>query len=861
MLVLMLLLVACVPSTALAAQGRDAPGCLTQSATTLPPTIDIDPEVCIIVDLGVLSSGDVYAMNVIILNDAIDLLFFDENGIQPYELGQSYRASMAQPASTESALGGYEFHWSVPPSIQAKRWYMVLDNTAHAGDEGEGDQGGIRSTVSASVSAVQESFWTPYNDLVGVDAGTFSILLEGDDLRLDAGTTVVLSAWDLEFIGDVYLQTRTMHDRYTSGAVGIQYIDGGGLQTVDTPKSLTWQVPSSLEGEELLLVVDNTDVPLGGGNGTQDLRMTVRLELSPPLTPVVNDDRGGTVSIGQSITLDANASPNRLGQRGTFSWDFDAGTDVNLDGNGSNDGDGQGLEVTTAWDSPGQKTVTATMTAASGEVVSSTYVVTVEDTQAPTARIQVSSGGTPVADGWRAEVGQTMILTCAASSDDDQIESCEWLVDGVASNQNTSLTLTSATIASQEITLIVNDPSGNEANTSATIRFVDSTLPRFNTSLLADFTSTLAVGDSASFTVAVTDDYDSDVDLRVHWDLEPTEDTDGNGDSRDDPDRVGLNPILSFDRAGKNDIVVTVFDASNNSATYAFSVNVAAGQEDSVSYGPMLAMVGLILLLAGLSVLGYRFWQRRLALDLLTNRGLSVEEARGHMMMVAQRRTFSLLAKAEVYAGLDMGEVTPKEDQEAAAKKAEMEAIYGSSDAPQDDTAFAPRTVTSATLSQGSSQAAAEAAALLNESGFNTASPVPSGADPLASLMTEFEDEEPPLSSGIVEQPETNAVALPSEAVTSPIPAASAGVALPAASEPAPAPAPQISTPSPIALPTAAEPPQPPQATPPPAPAPTLVRHTCSACEALFEIDLPAGLNEAVTACPSCGVDQLIKKD
>ena len=124
---------------------------------------------------------------------------------------------------------------------------------------------------------------------------------------------------------------------------------------------------------------------------------------------------------------------------------------------------------------------------------------------------------------------------------------------------------------------------------------------------------------------------------------------------------MGLNPSISFDRVGKNDIVVTVFDASNNSATYAFSVNVAAGQEESVSYGPILALVGLILLLGGLSVLGYRFWQRRLALDLLTNRGLSVEEAQGQMMMVAQQRTIPLLAKAEVYAGLDMGEVSPRE--------------------------------------------------------------------------------------------------------------------------------------------------------------------------------------------------------
>jgi hypothetical protein len=447
-----------------------------------------------------------------------------------------------------------------------------------------------------------------------------------------------------------------------------------------------------------------------------------------------------------------------------------------------------------------------------------------------------------------------MVLTCASSTDDDQVDSCEWLVDGVTSNQNTTLTLTSATVSTREITLIVTDPSGNEANTTSSVRFVDATLPRFNTSLLADFPSNLATGEPASFIVEVEDDYDSAVDLRVHWDLEPTEDTDGNGDTRDDPDRVGLNPSITFDRAGKKDIVVTVFDASNNSATYAFSVNVAATQEDSMSYGPMIGMVLLILSLAGVGLLGYRFWQRRLALDLLTNRGLSDEEARGHMMMVAQRRNISLLAKAEVYAGLDMGEVSTKEDQEAAAKKAEMEAIYGTSDAPQDDSAFAPRTVASATLSQGSSQAAAEAAALLNESGFDMGSPVSPADDPLASLMTEFEDDEPVSPPPVEDQLETSAVALPPQTSQTTPSLASSSVALPLSPEPAP------SAPS-VALPVAAEPLQAPQSTPPPAPAPTLVRHTCSACEALFEIDLPAGLAEAITACPSCGEDQLIKKE
>ena len=145
----------------------------------------------------------------------------------------------AQPANG-SGHWCYEFHWSVPPSNNAKRWYMVLDNQAHDGDAGQGDQGGITSVVSAEVALLTQAYWTPFNDLVAVDSDDHTVLLSGEDLRLDAGTTVVLSAWDLEFVGDVYLQARAMYDRYVANGVGVQYIDGGALQSVSSPQSLTW---------------------------------------------------------------------------------------------------------------------------------------------------------------------------------------------------------------------------------------------------------------------------------------------------------------------------------------------------------------------------------------------------------------------------------------------------------------------------------------------------------------------------------------------------------------------------------------------------------------------------------------------
>ena len=824
--------------------GRAAPECLTQSAASLPPSLAIDPDVCVIVDLGVLTPGDVYDLSIIVVDDAIDLLFFDENSIQPYELGQSYRSLMAQPASTESALGAYEFHWKVPPSIAAKRWYMVLDNTAHDGDAGQGDQGGLRSTVSASVDRLNEAYWTPFHDLLSVEAGGFEVLLSGDDLRLDAGTTVVLSAWDLTFVGDVYLQTRTMHDRYQSGGIGVQFIDGGALQGVASPQSLTWQVPSTLEGEELLLVVDNTDSPLGGGNGTEALRMTVRLELDPPLTPTVTDDGMGSVALGETIELDASSTPNRLGQQGTFVWDVVASVDANNDGNPTNDNDASGVKVEASWNLPGEKTITVAMTAPSGQQASTTYTVTVNDVVPPVPRIQTD--GVPVANGWRVNVNNAIVLNCASSSDDHAVTSCDWTVDGETTSNASTLTLNPDIVRTYEVELMVNDASGNSANTSSIIASVDPSVPYFEEGYLNLFPTKATVGDELTFEVAVDDDYDDLVALRVHWDLQPSKDTDGNGDARDDPDLVGLNPTLSFAQSGLQEIVITVFDASNNSATHAFSVNVKATPTDTPPLATGALVVGVLTVVVVAGLVGFRTFQRNRGFNLLIQRGLNAEEARTHMAKVAQQNKVGLFAPAEAHAGLDVGvDVVSAEERQAAQAQAEMEAIYGTASSDP-NAGFAPPAYSQQPLSQASNQAAAEAAALLNGD-----EDMMVGGDSLESLVEDI--------AGAA------AVAVPASATTttaepSPSVALPPQVALPntltTVSQPATSTTPTAG--GAVALPETAPVAQPPASTPPTPPAPTVVRHTCTSCSAVFEIDLPAGLTKALVACPSCGVDQTV---
>lgn len=857
----LVLLLFAAPMGVQADQGRAAPSCLTQDGANLPPTIDIDPDVCVIVDLGVLQPGDVYEMSIIVVDDAIDLLFFDENSIQPYELGQSYRSVMAQPASTESALGAFEFHWKVPPSISAKRWFMVLDNSAHDGDAGQGDQGGLRSTVSASVSQLTQAYWTPYNDMLAVDTGAYEVLLSGDDLRLDAGTTVVLSAWDLTFVGDVYLQTRTMHDRYTSGGIGVQFIEGGALQGVESPQSLTWQVPSTLEGEELLLVVDNTDSPLGGGNGTEALRMTVRLELAPPLTPTITDQQMATVSLGETITLDASSTPNRLNQQGTFTWDIDASVDANEDGNPTNDPDASGLSADASWSTPGTKTVTVKMTAPSGEEATASYTVTVQDTVAPIAGIQATGTNVSlISEGWRVNIDNTIEMTCSSSTDDHQIARCDWTVDGQADENTSMISFKPDELRDYNIVLTVTDASGNTGNATAVVKSVDPTLPTFDLSLLAAFPTVATAGDALDFQVAVSDNY-SESPLRVHWDLQPSKDTDGNGNTKDDPDRVGLEPSITFDSPGLKEIVVTVFDGSNNSANYAFSVSIAAAPEDATSYMGGIMLVGILLIVGGGALAFNRAAQRNRGFNLLIERGLNKEEARAHMAMTAQRTKLSIFSKAADYAGLDLGEVVPEDQRLASEKQAEMEAIYGSSNTEDPNAGFAQAAYAQPSMSQASQQAASEAAALLSddESGMSMgdslddlveeiagASAVAAEAPSTVSMPVEqTPDAAPTVSLPSVELPEMDdpspTVALPMDEDAQLETAPSSSVEIPEMTTPA-----ATSSPAP---------------TPPPTPAPTVVRHTCTNCQAMFELDMPAGVHHAVVACPACGVDQNISTD
>jgi hypothetical protein len=293
---------------------------------------------------------------------------------------------------------------------------------------------------------------------------------------------------------------------------------------------------------------------------------------------------------------------------------------------------------------------------------------------------------------------------------------------------------------------------------------------------------------------------------------------------------MGLQPNIAFDNEGIQDIVITVFDASNNTASFAFKVEVNSPPSTAGLAGPAMMVLFVLCLTGVVSVLGFRSWQRRLAVELLTGRGLNEEEAQGHIGMVAQRRKISLFAKATEIAGLDQGEIQSKDDSEADAKAAEMEAIYGSSASTADpNLSFAPPPQYQAeAISQGSNQAALEAASLFDMEQTTA----PSSAVTLDALAA-FMDDEPEPAPAPVEQPV-------------------------ATSEPAIPPYEPEANRSEIQMPVMASEPQPAPKEVEQAAASVNIRHTCTACNAVFEIDMPSGVEVAVVGCPGCGVDQTI---
>ena len=124
-----------------ATEGRAPPQCasLDLSAVVSSSTgVSVEPGACVIIDIGTRSYTTTLGFDIEVLDDAMDVLLFDQSSIQSYQNGQNYRSSFNKEVSFESMIGAEWLDWAPPQSISPKNWYLVFDNSAHDGDEGMG---------------------------------------------------------------------------------------------------------------------------------------------------------------------------------------------------------------------------------------------------------------------------------------------------------------------------------------------------------------------------------------------------------------------------------------------------------------------------------------------------------------------------------------------------------------------------------------------------------------------------------------------------------------------------------------------------------------------------------------------------
>jgi hypothetical protein len=190
----------------------------------------------------------------------------------------------------------------------------------------------------------------------------------------------------------------------------------------------------------------------------------------------------------------------------------------------------------------------------------------------------------------------------------------------------------------------------------------------------------------------------------------------------------------------------------------------------------------------------------------LLGRGLSEAEIIVHLATVRQNRSLPLFASAVQLAGLDAGEVQSQSDSESEQREAELKQIYGDENSANIGFAANSDFAQASQMSAASLSSASEAAALLQAD---------ESLQPVA---------EPAVNQTPIAAVESGGIALPQGVSVAPTAVVEE----------------QVIEEQAIA-------------------ADQIMQCVCESCGAGFEITLPAGIPQAVVACPSCQVDNMIR--
>ena len=543
-----------------ASEGR-ATVCDSPSSGTVPNQITIPDQECYQIALGQLEPGTIVEFDV--TGDVnFDFLVFRNAALQVYANDQSYRSTAywAEDTVFEDMVGSGRWHWTVPADESQQNWYVVLDNLAHPGDDGEGAQGGSALQVSFDSQNIVPSYWTIHDSLVNLGVNSHTKLVDENDLILDEGTQVAISAIPMSGNPDLFILTENQRLSYLDGNSPEFRITGADLLQVTTDSSVVWTVDSTYANQPLYLYADNEDGPTGGGDGQTTASFTVIITLLPLLDATITDDSSAVVDVGEMVTVSANSTPNLSNQVDTAAYEWD------LDDDGTFELTQSWAEV--SWSTEGIFDVNLRINGVDGRTDTSTISIAVLDTTMPTPII---NGGNNLVRGF----DESFTLT-SSSQDNYGIGYEEWYADGLLIQNDTgtgnSFTYSFSSAGNHSVDLIVYDSANWPASLSISVYVQDRTAPELDP--IIGPTDVMA-GEENTWRLNATDS-DTPNSLSWSWDFDRSIDIDSDGDTKNDAEASGDLVKWTFTEGGDYYITCTVTNEQGLTSTRELIVHVEA---------------------------------------------------------------------------------------------------------------------------------------------------------------------------------------------------------------------------------------------------------------------------------------------
>ena len=593
--ILLILFSSIVNANIITAESRGPFSCSPAGIDELPGNWTIEDQSCLRVDLGIKNPGDTIFFT-ISSSSEIDILLFTGDAIAAYQNGQSYRLESIWESESifEFFTGSGEWHWQVPSDRDETRWYLVIDNQKHPQDQGEGSQGGQSVEISLDSGIINHTEFTLSDTIHRVDPSSYKIAY--GPFPVDEGTFVEIYARTMEGSPDIFIMSESAFSLYspdTNWNQGSRF-SSADMLVISNERYLPWLAPDTND-EEIYVIIDNRPGPGGGDNGLNPAGITVTVSLTPVISPVITLQKiSESVDVGETIILSASDTPNKSNQinESGYFWD------INDDGIT----DYTGPSISYKWDKPGNYEVELTAISIDSRSSSGKIIVEVSDNSNPIVNLDSSE---QIQKGF----GEIISLT-ASFSDNWEVTSLEWLIDGntVISNDSISDQITIFSFdmnfqdynpGNHEVIVRVIDKSGRSSEDSIIINLVDITPPSIQ---LNAEDVVLTAGDQYQFQ-GIAEDLESKTPLIHSWVF--------NQGSSNELRKDGATVIHEFNQVGTQYVIYSVENEAGLSSQKEILIQVEEINEPTPFIFSSIFLI--IIAIASIIIISYVFFNRAVA--------------------------------------------------------------------------------------------------------------------------------------------------------------------------------------------------------------------------------------------------------